>query len=206
MSHTRTMVLAAALAAIAGQAQAEYVFTFGGTVVSGDNNGTDLAGENFTIRLFVSELASDLTPSSSTANYAIDRLRVDIDNDGSDDLSLTSGFSAFNAVYIDPGSTQLVGAMDLFGPAASFILGVHVPTGSFADPKDLGPQSNFSLSGLISSSFNYMNTDDFNAVLDTTSFSFQNTAVIPLPTPVAMAGLGLVVAGAVARRRAFRDR
>ena len=46
MSHTRTMVLAAALAAMVGQAQAEYVFTFGGTVVSGDNNEDAVARTN----------------------------------------------------------------------------------------------------------------------------------------------------------------
>lgn len=206
MKPTPSAVIAAAvLAAGAASARAEYVFTFSGTVISGNDSSTgDLTGSDYTIRLFVSDLAADLTPSSTTANYAISSMQVDLGSDGSNELTLSSGFSAFNSVYIDPGATQLVGAMDLFGPTAAFILGVHIPSGSFTDPKNLAGESAFSLSSLTSSTLNYINTPDFNAVLDTQSFSFGTTAVVPLPTPVAMTGLGLIAAGFVARRRSKR--
>lgn len=205
MKPNRTAILAAAVvAAGVTAAQAEYVFTFSGTVISGTNGAADMTGSSYTIRMFVADTAADLTPSATTANYGISAMQVDLGSDGSNELSLSSGFSAFNSVYIDPGATQLVGAMDLFGSNAAFILGVNLPSGSFGDPKDLGAQSAFSLSGLTSSTLNYIYSGDINVVLDTQSFAFGNAAVVPLPAPVAMTGLGLIAAGFLARRRAKR--
>jgi hypothetical protein len=129
-------------------------------------------------------------------------MTLDIGSDGSIERTINSGFSANNAVYIDPGTTQLVGGQDLFGTDTTFAFGVFLPDGAFADVKNLAGQSAFSLNNLNSSSFSFLNSGDFAlGSLGLDSFTF---AIVPLPTPVAMTGLGLIAAGLVARRRAKR--
>lgn len=183
-------------------AQAGLVFAFSGTVTSGTQvgSGENLAGSSFTLRMFVSDLA-DMTPGAPTGNFAISGMSLDLGSDGTVEQNISSGFSQFSSVYLDPGSTQLVGASDLFG-ASSFLFGVHLPADAFSDVKNLAGQSSFSLSGLTSSSFSFLSTQQYSlAELNITGFSFSNAIIVPLPAPVAMGGIGLLAAGIIARRR-----
>ena len=102
-------------------------------------------------------------------------------------------------MYIDPGSTQLVGAFDLGGSFASFVLGVHLPADAFTDPESLSGQNEFSLTNLASSSFSFYDSDKYDLVLDLDSFGFSRVAVVPLP-PAVFAGAGLLAIGLGVRR------
>jgi hypothetical protein len=203
MSVKPTYALLAALVATPAAA-AEYRFDFSGTIASGSAvGGPSLAGTAFTFSLFVMD-TTDLTPGSAAANYRLARATLDIGSDGGIEESSLSP-DPFAAVYIDPGATQLIGGFDLFNPGISFLIGVHVPSAAFADPKDLSTQSAFALSGLTPATLNYYNSAQYGLVFDVTGFGFNNgVAVVPLPAPVAMGAVGLLCAGVAARRLASK--
>lgn len=205
MSAKTVYALLAAALAVTPAAAAEHRFDFSGTITSGSAiGGPSLAGTAFTFSLFVLDTATDLTPGSSTANFRLERATLDIGSNGSIEESSLSPH-AMSAVYLDPGSTQLIGGFDLFNPGISFLIGVNLPSSAFADPKNLTLQNTFSLSGLTTSTLSYYNSSQYNLVFDVTRFGFTNAAfVIPLPAPVAMGAIGLVCAGFAARRRMAR--
>lgn len=184
-----------------GSGGSDLRFDFRGTILSGSAvGGPSLAGSSFTFSLFVQDL-TDLTPGSNTANYRIAKAVMDIGSNGSADETSFPNPLGFAALFIDPGSTQLIGGMDLFNPGLNFLIGVLVPGNTFTDPKNLAGQGSFELSGLAASTLSYYNSSAFNLVLDPTAFGFDSgIAVIPLPAPVAMGALGLVCAGFAVRR------
>ncbi|MEA5614579.1 hypothetical protein [Nodularia spumigena] len=207
MSAKSVCALFAAALAVTSAAAGEHRFDFSGTITSGSAVGgtpNSLDGTAFTFSLFVLDTATDLTPLSSTANFRLARATLDLGSNGS--IEESSMFPhALSAVYLDPGSTQLVGGFDLFNPNIAFMIGVNLPSSAFADPKNLTSQATFSLSGLTTSTLSYYNSSQYNLVFDVTRFGFTNAAfVIPLPAPVAMGALGLACAGIAARRRMAR--
>lgn len=205
MSAKTVCALFAAALAATSAAAGEHRFDFSGTITSGAaTGGPSLAGTAFTFSLFVLDTATDMTPGSSTANYRLERATLDLGSNGSVEESSLSPH-AMSAVYLDPGSTQLIGGFDLFNPSISFLIGVNLPSSAFADPKNLTLQNTFSLSGLTTSTLSYYNSSQYNLVFNVTRFGFTNAAfIIPLPAPVAMGALGLVCAGIAARRRMAR--
>ena len=196
-------VLCAALASTA--AAGEFVFTFSGVVVGGSAS----TGTAYTFRMFVLETAQDATPGITTAHYDIASVELDLGSDGTIDTaaSITNAPNAFSRVYIDRGATQLVGGLDLFNADRSFVLGIHLPGDAFVNPSDLSSQAAFSLSGLTSSSFSFLQFGQTNITVENDFFSFsRNVAIIPLPAPALMGLLGLTTAACVVRRRARAGR
>lgn len=208
LHHPKISALAASalLCGGAGLAHADYAFSFSGTILGGtDSSGASLVGQQYTLQMFVLDIATDLTPTGDTGSYALDRVTMNIGSDGSIEDSISST-SVFSSIFIDTGPTQLVGGSDIFGTDASFMLGVNLPSGAFSDVHDISSQGNFSLSGLTSSSFSYYNSGAFGSMLelDNTTFGFSNVAAVPIPTSLAMGMLGLLGVGVATRRRKTR--
>jgi hypothetical protein len=192
------IALCATLASAAGAG--EFVFTFSGVVV----DGSAAPGTAYTFRMFVLDTVQDATPGITTAHYDIARVELDLGSDGSVEsgASITNAPNAFSRVYIDRGATQLVGGLDLFNADRSFVLGIHLPGDAFVDPSDLASQAAFSLSGLTSSAFSFLQFGQTNITVANDFFSFGRTiAVVPLPAPVLMGLLGLTTAAYAVRRR-----
>lgn len=204
--NTQTLKALAAAASItlcAGLAQADYVFSFSGTILSGtDASGASLAGQDYTLQMFVLQSAGDMTPTGTTGNFALHLLTMNIGSDASIEDS-TSPASPYASVFLDEGATQLVGGSDLFGTDVSFMLGVNLPGSAFGDVHDLSTQGDLSLSGLTSSSYSYYDSVAFGGLLelDNTAFSFESVAAVPVPTSLALGVVGLLGAGVIARRR-----
>lgn len=207
MQHKHMIGLALGLAGIfAQQARADFVFTFSGEIVSGqDSGGASLMGSAFTFSMLVSDLAADLTPGTNTGNYLLSSVAFDLGSDGTIEEAFAPDASTSPVLYIDAGSTQLVGAFDLGGAFATFLMGVHLPAGAFADPHDLTGQGAFALTGLTSSTYSFYQSAGYNLVLNLDAFGFASTVtVVPLP-PAALAGgtllaLGVGVRGVRSRR------
>ena len=183
-----------------GVAAADYQFSFSGTV-SDDHGSTGLTGSVFTINMFVQDLAADLTAGGNMGSYRIALAQIDIGSNGSIEESFSPSLMS-DAVYIDAGSTQLVGAFDITpGGAATFLFGVNLPGDAFDDPHSLSGQSGFTLLGLTSSSFSFYQSAGLDIELDVTSFTFSNTVVAPVPLPAGgIAGLGMLGALGLYRR------
>lgn len=200
--NKHTIALALGLTGLlAPSAAADYVFTFSGDIVSGqDGASNNLSGSEFTLTMFVSDLAADMTPGANASNYLISSVALDLHSDGSIEEAFAPDPSTDPALYIDAGSTQLVGAFDLGGAFATFLFGVHLPGDAFADPHDLAGQGAFSLTGLTSSTLSYYQSSGHNLMLNLDSFSFGHTlTVVPLP-PAAVAGTAMMALGLGARR------
>lgn len=199
MQHKHMIGLALGLAGIfAQQARADFVFTFSGEIVSGqDSGGASLMGSAFTFSMLVSDLAVDLTPGTNTGNYLV---AFDLGGDGTIEEAFAPDASTSPALYIDAGSTQLVGAFDLTGALATFLFGVHLPGDAFADPHDLTGQAAFALTGLTSSTYSFYQSAGYSLVLNLDAFGFASTVtVVPLP-PAALAGGTLLALGVGVRR------
>jgi hypothetical protein len=201
MNH---IAIASTLALCAGMANADYVFTFSGTITAGtDISNASLVGSTYTLTMFVLDTATDMTPTGNTGNYAIDRLTMDIGSDSTIEDSLTPT-SIFSSLFLDSGTTQLAGGSDLFESGSTFMFGVFLPGNAFDDVHSLSGQANIALSGLTTSSFSFYNSNAFGSLLelDNTEFGFNSVSVVPLP-PAAFAGLGML-AGLGAYRRIRR--
>ncbi|HCT46756.1 MAG: hypothetical protein CMJ35_03280 [Phycisphaerae bacterium] len=196
----------ASISLSSGLASADYAFSFSGTILAGtDQSGASLVGQQYTLEMFVLDIASDMTPTGDTGSYALDRVTMNIGSDGTIEDS-TSSTSAYSSVFIDMGPTQLVGGSDIFGTAVSFMLGVNLPSDAFSDVHDIGSQGDFSLTGLTSSSYSYYNSGAFGSGLElnNTDFSFSNVAVVPMPTSLAMGLVGMMGAAVATRRHKAR--
>ena len=189
------------ITAFVASANAGFLFSFEGTVVSGSSASGDLTGQAFTFSIMVDDVSTDLTPTSTVTSFSIASLTMTV---GGTSEVLTSGFDpSFSALFIDPGSTQLVGAQNLFGGDATFMIGALLPDGSFADLGNVDSTGNFTLSGVGSTASRYDSSVFDSLSLELGGFGFQNTATaIPLPTPALLAGAGL--AGLVVGRRRSR--
>lgn len=189
-----------------GSPAGEYRFDFTGTISDGSPvGGSSLTGTAFTFSLFVADTATNLTPGAPTANYRLSRATLDIGSDGSIEETSLPDPAGYAAVFIDLGSTVLIGGFDLFNPDISFLIGVNMPSGAFTSMSDLAAQSVFSLSGLTGSTLSYYNSTLYNLLFEVTGFSFNSpVTVVPLPAPVLMGAAGLVCAGVVAHRRKSR--
>ena len=200
----KIMAIASTIALCAGMANADYVFTFSGTITAGtDTSSMSLVGSTYTLKMFVLESATDMTPTGSSGNYTIDRLTMDIGSDSMVEDSLTP-LSGFSSLFLDSGTTQLAGGADLFGSGSTFMFGVFLPGDAFDNVHSLSGQSSIALSGLTTSSYSFFDSDAFGSVLelDNTDFSFDTIVVAPLP-PASLAGLGLL-AGLGCYRRVRR--
>jgi hypothetical protein len=194
------LILSAIILGLAsGSASADFLFSFSGTI-SSDNGTTALDGSAFTLNMFVQDVAIDLTSGANMGTYRISSAQMDIGSDSIIEESFTPNQLADQAVYIDAGSTQLVGAFDLAGSFATFLFGINMPSNAFADPHSLAGQSSFSLTGLDSSSFSFYRSNDLNLILNLDAFTFDNNVnVVPLP-PAGTLALGLLVGLGITRR------
>ena len=195
------IAIASTLAVCAGMANADFVFTFSGTILAGtDASSTSLIGSNYTLKMFVLETATDSTPTANSGNYTIDRLTMNIGSGSTIEDTLAST-SAFSSLFLDNGPTQLVGGADLFGSDSVFMFAVTLPGDAFDDVHSLSGQADLALSGLTTSSFSFYNSNAFGSSLElnNTDFSFNTISVIPLP-PAAFAALGMLAGLGVFRR------